>query len=197
MFAYCENNPIRYKDPNGDIIIEAIIVIGVVALVSGLFSGIAAKATGGSFWEGFIEGTLIGGVSAALCLFMPGAYGVLLSGASAFVIDCGVQICTYGINNDWNYDSFKLNLVRSQKAASFAALLSMIPQIGTPKLYKAAAAATAVIWSLASASLTALDTANTVMWNSIFPNNNQNTYRSTGYKKPGRSDWNCFSNCIM
>ena len=53
------------SDPSGEFLLTAaLIVIGGGAIIGGIMGGISAEAEGGSFWKGFWEGSLIGGVSA-------------------------------------------------------------------------------------------------------------------------------------
>lgn len=52
MFAYCNNNPIRYSDPSGNVLIEALIVsvgvkwtIAIIAVALTIVAGIVYTAT--------------------------------------------------------------------------------------------------------------------------------------------------------
>ena len=109
MYAYCNNNPIMYTDPTGEIVGWAIVLIGVVA--SGVISGVVSVMTKnetesarGAFAGGFVTGAVsavglaaglaTGGVGgAALALLGGGAGGILGSATS--------QGISYG-TIDWN-----------------------------------------------------------------------------------------------
>ncbi len=186
-FAYCNNNSVRYFDPTGDLLLEAIIVIGGTALIGGIFGGIEAAATGGNFADGFLEGVLIGGAAAACCFFIPTATGVLFAGVFGAAIDSGMQVFTYGRDNDWNYDDFDYDYARAEKAFTTTSLLAMIPPIGAPQFCIADAGATTIIWSLASAGHATMETVLNLLWHSVSSNNNQQNRlsRQGNITKPG------------
>jgi len=70
MFAYCNNNPIMYSDPNGDLSITACILI--CAGVGFVASYLGTRITGGSRSDAFISG-IYGGCSSALMYVLPGS----------------------------------------------------------------------------------------------------------------------------
>ena len=62
LYAYCNNNPIMYVDPNGNFPILALL-IGIGALVGGITSGISSALegnTGAALVGDILGGALIG-----------------------------------------------------------------------------------------------------------------------------------------
>ena len=60
MFAYCQNKPVTYQDPEGEFLITAILIgVGVGAAVGGAIGGVAAyksaKASGAESHSVFLE----------------------------------------------------------------------------------------------------------------------------------------------
>ena len=80
LYAYCNNNPIMYTDPTGEIFGWIIVLIGVSvgATIGGIVGGITAANNGADAW-GVVGGVLLGGVIGA-------AGGALLTagGAAAY-----------------------------------------------------------------------------------------------------------------
>ena len=71
MFAYCNNNPIMYRDSSGNIseTVIAILVGAIVTVIAAISNGIANEKSGGSFWTGFFVAIL------------PAAFGYAISEA--------------------------------------------------------------------------------------------------------------------
>ena len=75
LFAYCENNPVIYHDPDGYFVITTTMLIcaGIGALVFGTIGGIVGyqlskkwKVPKGKRWKYVLGGVVIGAVSGAL-----------------------------------------------------------------------------------------------------------------------------------
>ena len=107
-YAYCWNNPFKYKDPSGNVILEAMLIGGLINLgvqilsgnvanlgdafkafgigaLAGLAGGAAGAAMSGVLvgsLEGFAGGALIGAAGGAAGGFVGGAGNALMNGAS-------------------------------------------------------------------------------------------------------------------
>ena len=62
LYTHCQNNPLRYTDPDGHIPLLAITAIGG-AVIGGVWGGISAAKSGGLWWQGALKGVAIGGVA--------------------------------------------------------------------------------------------------------------------------------------
>ena len=64
LYAYCNNNPIKYIDPNGtSLLVVALITAGILIFGGGAIGGISAAVNGGSsseIWAGIGKGMLSG-----------------------------------------------------------------------------------------------------------------------------------------
>ena len=88
LYAYCNNNPVMYRDPSGCLALATLLIIGVIAgatIGGGIYGGIAAGMSGGSVGDVFAgigKGALSGfmfGSSIGLVIggFLVGAASVL------------------------------------------------------------------------------------------------------------------------
>ena len=63
MYAYCNNNPVMFTDPTGEI---AWLSLAIGAVIGAAFGGISAYISGGNIWAGIIIGAATGALSAIL-----------------------------------------------------------------------------------------------------------------------------------
>src|SRR5690554_4612223 len=75
-YGYAWNNPLKFTDPSGEIIIPILIGIGVGILTNGISNSINDKP----FFQGAIQAGIIGGISGAISF----GIGSSLVGASGF-----------------------------------------------------------------------------------------------------------------
>ena len=84
-YAYCHGNPVMMIDPSGKFSqLEVLATVGAISTLAGVFSGIVAKATGGSFWIGFASGFL--GTLVTISLLVAIANGVPIPVPIAFAL---------------------------------------------------------------------------------------------------------------
>ncbi len=156
MFAYCQNNPVNYQDPTGEIAFTtlAIIVIIVGSVVGGTMGAMSAATTGGNIAEAAIEGAITGAIASACGLLIPNP-GLAIGAATlfGFLTDISVQhtshmINTEDISTDWG---------RAIKVGIQTGLGTAIPQLGSPTTVAEEAFATALIWAEGSTLITVTD----------------------------------------
>ncbi len=76
-YAYVLNNPLRYTDPSGELILEAIII---GALISAATYTVTVLTSGQSFsWQGLATATFIGAASAAVTFGIGSAAGSMFT----------------------------------------------------------------------------------------------------------------------
>ena len=100
LFVYCNNNPINFSDPNGQII-GLIIGAGLlVSAISGVSMGVSAEMCGQDFWKGFKAGCAGGAVG---YLFTIGGHPIAGRGAATFTSDLYYEYLLNGNldNMDW------------------------------------------------------------------------------------------------
>ena len=105
-FAYCGNNPIIRIDDEGTFFLTAcLVILGVSALVGGVFGGINEVQNDGSFMEGFACGFVEGAIAAVPAAIIVGTggtaaplemavYTAVYSGtgsATSYVMDCCIK----------------------------------------------------------------------------------------------------------
>jgi len=104
LFAYCNNNPIMYTDPEGRLAASTVITIALVVI--GALAGVSAVAyvdysddgeifNGSIGWIPYVGGTVLGGVIGGVVgyLFGPGIAGLL---ASTGTIGGGLMFADFG-----------------------------------------------------------------------------------------------------
>ena len=142
MFAYCNNNPTQHSDPSGELLIEAIVFVGVSAVVGALAGTFTAACTGGDLLEGALEGAALGAVAATATVLTP----ILLPAAStatvaiatfavAGSVGLGVDILTQRISHETGEHSdepFKIDWGRSVKTALTTGIAGVVPTYGNP-----------------------------------------------------------------
>ena len=142
MFAYCNNNPIINSDPTGEFLIEALVFIGVSAVVGALAGTFTAACTGGDLTEGTLEGAVLSTIAAAATIFIP----ILLPSASAATIvsatfatagvaGFGIDILTQHISHEFSDNAsepFQVDWGRSVKTSITTGIAGVIPTYGTP-----------------------------------------------------------------
>ena len=69
LYAYCNNDPVNYADPNGHFVITLFAVLGAAAIGFGcgaaagaLYGGLTAAANNQSVWHGILIGAVVGGL---------------------------------------------------------------------------------------------------------------------------------------
>lgn len=67
-YGYVMNNPLIYSDPSGEFIWTA---MAIGAVIGGVQNGLSSMKNGGSFWEEFWKGAIVGAGSAFFALGMP------------------------------------------------------------------------------------------------------------------------------
>ena len=81
LYAYCNNNPVMYSDPDGHFFLLALIIGAIVgAVVGGTVAGVSAANNGAEGWE------LVGAV----------ATGALVGGAIGAAVGAGVGLAATG-----------------------------------------------------------------------------------------------------
>jgi len=173
MFAYCNNNPVMYSDPSGEILIEALIFIGAAVLVgagTGAFIAASNGGDAGDILEGAIEGALTGGIAAALGFFTApfGATGAVLAamGGLAFgvFIDAGVQFGSYTIRNK-TVEGFVFDERRLVETGITTALSAAVPTFNGVQKDISWAIGSAIVGMDASALIAVI----TVIVDKVFP----------------------------
>ena len=77
-YSYCLNNPLKYKDPNGEIVLTTTVICGLIvgaALIEGGINLYQNRNRINGFWEGcstFFVGALQGAATTASCIFSGG-----------------------------------------------------------------------------------------------------------------------------
>ena len=90
LFAYCGNNPVISKDPNGKLGIIAIAGIVVSGIIGGTVAAISAAASGKDGWEvaaNFAIGAAVGAGTAAVAV---AASAAMLAGTISTAVGTGV-----------------------------------------------------------------------------------------------------------
>ncbi len=104
LYAYCNNNPVMYSDPDGHFFLLALIIGAIVgAVVGGTVAGVSAANNGAEGWElvgAVATGALVGGaigaaVGAGVGLAATGA--AVLSGAGSAAVTAGLSIVGGGV----------------------------------------------------------------------------------------------------
>ncbi len=104
LFAYCNNNPIMYSDPEGHLFISAMVIGGIVGFitcagVSAISQGITSGWNNINGWQVLFDG-VIGGVSGILSSSGIGAIASrIISGCIGFAGSVGGDLISSG--GDW------------------------------------------------------------------------------------------------
>ena len=142
MFAYCQNNPVINSDPTGELLIEALVFIGVSAVIGALSGTFTAACTGGNLLEGALEGAALGAAAATATVLAPillptasvatvaGATFVA-AGAAGFGIDILTQYISHKSGNSAS-EPFEINWRRSAKTALTTGIAGVVPTYGNP-----------------------------------------------------------------
>ncbi len=131
-----------YTDPTGEVLIEALVFIGVSATIGALAGAFTAVCTGGNVWEGALEGAVLGAVAATATvlvpLVLPAASAATVAGvtfAAAGTAGVGVDILTQYIShktgNNSN-DPFQVDWGRSIKTGFMTGIAGIVPTYGKP-----------------------------------------------------------------
>lgn len=88
-YGYAWNNPLKFTDPSGEIIIPILIGIGVGILTNGISNSINDKP----FFQGAVQAGIIGGISGAISF----GIGSSLMGASGFA-KVGMGVIAHGFS---------------------------------------------------------------------------------------------------
>jgi RHS repeat-associated protein len=120
LYQYCYNNPVVYFDPTGKIpFLIAIGIIAGAALLGGIIGGAISSNNEGSFWTGFGNGAIAGGIlgvvgvtallsggaTASLAKAWGGGFwanvgaGALVGAGSGAIIGGGVNLLEQGVAN--------------------------------------------------------------------------------------------------
>ena len=142
MFAYCNNNPTQYSDPSGELFVEALLFIGVSAVVGALAGTFTAACTGGDLLEGALEGAALGAVAATATvltpILLPAASTATVAGvtfAAAGAAGFGIDILTQHISHetgDHSEEPFEVDWGRSIKTAFTTGIAGVVPTYGNP-----------------------------------------------------------------
>ena len=142
LFAYCGNNPVINIDPTGELLIEALVFIGVSAVVGALAGTFTAVCTGGDLLEGALEGAALGAVAATATVLVPillptaGAATIAgvtfaAAGAAGFGIDILTQYISHESGNNAS-EPFQVDWGRSAKTALTTGIAGVVPTYGNP-----------------------------------------------------------------
>ena len=121
---------------------EALVFIGVSAVVGALAGTFTAACTGGDLTEGTLEGAVLSTIAAAATIFIP----ILLPSASAATIvsatfatagvaGFGIDILTQHISHEFSDNAsepFQVDWGRSVKTSITTGIAGVIPTYGTP-----------------------------------------------------------------
>lgn len=88
-YGYAWNNPLKYSDPSGEIIIPVLIGVGVGILTNGISNSLNHQP----FFQGAFKAGIIGGISGAISF----GIGTALQGANGFV-NVGMGMVAHGFS---------------------------------------------------------------------------------------------------
>jgi RHS repeat-associated protein len=81
-YTYCYNNPLRYTDPSGEVVIEGSVAVILLAssFISSMYVGTETFYAGGDFWEAFAQNFVNSVVVSLVSYAVPTAIGQAFGG---------------------------------------------------------------------------------------------------------------------
>ena len=139
MFAYCNNNPVMHSDPSGELLIEALLFVGVSATIGAVAGMFTAACTGGNLLEGALEGAALGATAATatvlMPLLMPTASTLAVASATFAAAGFGIDVLTQYISHEIGSnadDPFNVEWGRSIKTGFTTGIAGVVPTYGNP-----------------------------------------------------------------